>query len=315
MSLFINQIRTDGGTQSRAAISEATVADYAEQMADETTVFPPVIVYHDGSDYWLADGFHRIEAWKRIGREEVPADVRQGDRRRAILHSVAANAAHGLRRSDDDKRRAVRTLLEDEEWSQWSDREIARRVRVSPTTVAKIRAGLSVHGGQMDTERKVERGGTVYTVKTSNIGKAATEKPAQSNVDQEKPANETRAETPPEPKSQVASQENAPADPDRAVVAALSREGLEDDVIGLRAENAELKARVRKQTHEIADIKARIKELEADDKNAVIVQQAKEIRHLQREMFKAQDEARKAMAAMHRAKKRVKELEAMEVGL
>src|SRR6056297_19813 len=128
----IDSIRMDGGTQARAGINDDTVADYAEQMEDETTVFPPIIVYHDGRDYWLADGFHRVEAWKRIGRLEVPADVRQGDRRSAILHSCAANSAHGLRRTNDDKRRAVTALLEDAEWSLWSDREIARHCRVSP---------------------------------------------------------------------------------------------------------------------------------------------------------------------------------------
>lgn len=70
---------------------------------------------------------------------EVPAKVRQGDRRRAILHSVAANAAHGLRRSNADKRRAVMTLLEDDEWSHWSNIEIARRCGVSHKMVNSMR--------------------------------------------------------------------------------------------------------------------------------------------------------------------------------
>ena len=130
MSLHIDSIRIDGGTQSRASINEATVAEYAEAMADPATVFPPVIAYFDGREYWLADGFHRLAAWRQIGRTDIPAEIRQGDRRAAILHSVAANSAHGLRRTNDDKRRAVLTLLEDAEWSTWSDREIARRCAV-----------------------------------------------------------------------------------------------------------------------------------------------------------------------------------------
>lgn len=96
---------------------------------------------------------------------------------------------------------------------------------------------------------------------------------------------------------------------------AMTAEAQEDDWVNLRLSEEEKQKRIRKQTHEIADLKARIKELEADDKNAVIVQQAAKIRHQERQMFKAQEEARKAMAAMHRAKKRVKELEAMEVDL
>lgn len=143
MSVAIDKIRIDGGTQSRAAINEATVAEYVEAMADPNTVFPPVIVYFDGREYWLADGFHRLAAWAQIGRTDIPTEIRQGDRRAAILHSVAANSTHGLRRTNDDKRRGVLTLLEDAEWGNWSDREIARRCAVSHTYVAHIRAALT----------------------------------------------------------------------------------------------------------------------------------------------------------------------------
>ncbi|WP_353428918.1 ParB N-terminal domain-containing protein [Paracoccus denitrificans] len=169
MSVHIDKIRIDGGTQARACLNEQTVAEYAEAMEDPNTVFPPVVVYFDGREYWLADGFHRLAAWRQIGRTDIPADVRQGDRRRAILHSVAANSAHGLRRTNEDKRRAVLTLLEDEEWSSWSDREIARKCAVSPSFVGALR-GASVHGGQIAETRTVQRNGTTYQQNIAKIG-------------------------------------------------------------------------------------------------------------------------------------------------
>lgn len=176
----LSRIRSDGGTQSRATINEETVSEYAEAMADPKTVFPPVIVYYDGKDYWLADGFHRVAAWARIGREEVPADVRQGDRRAAVLQSCAANAAHGLRRTNADKRRAVMTLLEDDEWSKWSSREIARRCGVSDMFVGKIKGELSANGLQIGETRTVERGGTVYQQSTANIGAKPVHEPSET---------------------------------------------------------------------------------------------------------------------------------------
>jgi len=99
------------------------VAEYAEHIES----LPPVVVFYDGTAYWLADGFHRVAAHVKAGRESVLADVRQGHRRDAILHSVGANAAHGLRRTNADKRRAVEILLRDEEWSGWSNVVIAGR--------------------------------------------------------------------------------------------------------------------------------------------------------------------------------------------
>lgn len=111
-------IRVDGGTQSRMAINQATVDEYTEAMQDGGAIFPALVVYYDGRDYWLADGFHRAAAAMQAGLLAFAADVRQGTVRDAVLHSVGANATHGLRRTNADKRRAVERLLRDDEWQK-----------------------------------------------------------------------------------------------------------------------------------------------------------------------------------------------------
>lgn len=68
-----------------------------------------------------------------------------------------------------DKRHAVTLLLQDEEWAQCSDREIARRCAVDHVMVGKLRRALS--GDEHQIDRKVERNGTVYTQRTENIGR------------------------------------------------------------------------------------------------------------------------------------------------
>ena len=163
----LSEIHIDGGTQPRSEIDEQIVSEYAEEMR-EGDEFPPVTVFQDGLKYWLADGFHRYHASNRLGFLEIEAEVHSGTKRDAILYSASANAKHGLRRTNADKRKAVLTLLNDEEWSQWSDREIARRCEVSPKTVSKYRDDASVEIPQI--ERKVKRGDQEYTVNTSNIG-------------------------------------------------------------------------------------------------------------------------------------------------
>jgi hypothetical protein len=69
----------------------------------------------------------------------VRVEVWPGTLRDAILFAAGANDRHGLRRSREDKRRAVETLLADAEWAAWSDREIARRCAVSHPLVAAVR--------------------------------------------------------------------------------------------------------------------------------------------------------------------------------
>ena len=71
----------DGGAQTRVEMRSETVNEYASEMLNGAS-FPPVIVYHDGTDYWLGDGFHRVEAARKIDRETIEADVREGRRGR-----------------------------------------------------------------------------------------------------------------------------------------------------------------------------------------------------------------------------------------
>jgi uncharacterized ParB-like nuclease family protein len=136
-TIEIKKIRTDAGTQSRVEISEELVQEYFETIEDEGDL-PPVVVFFDGLAYYLADGFHRIMAYQRATREYIEAQVKGGTLRDAIKYSLSANAEHGLRRTQEDKRKAVLIALDDLEWGELSAREIARMCKVSHFLVNKI---------------------------------------------------------------------------------------------------------------------------------------------------------------------------------
>lgn len=167
-SVEIAKIRMDGGTQPRSKLFEEVVEDYAEDMKQGST-FPPVIIYFDGEEYWLADGFHRVRAKQAIGATEVTAEVCLGTQRDAVLYAVGANAAHGLRRTNADKRRAVKRLLRDYEWQKWSDREIARRCGVDHKTVGNLRKDMYPLDNQSGEFRK---GADGRITNIANIGKS-----------------------------------------------------------------------------------------------------------------------------------------------
>lgn len=183
-SLPIARIRRDGGTQTRAEISADKVAEYSEDMRAGAE-FPAVVVFHDGSTYWLADGFHRVAAAEAAGLAEVACEVKQGDRRAAILYSVGANHDHGLPRSPADKRRAVETTLRlfADEGTRKSDGDIAEICRVSKRLVFDVRTQLvQMHKLTLPTSVAASDG---KTYETKNIGKAraaATPPPPPSDA-------------------------------------------------------------------------------------------------------------------------------------
>lgn len=152
MKLAVAKVRTDGGTQARVRLDEDTVCSYVEALG-RGAKFPPIIVFREASAHWCADGFHRLEATRRAGHKSIACEVRRGTRRDAILFAVGANDAHGLRRTNADKRRAVATLLGDPEWSAKSDRWIADACRVDGKTVARERAERTAELPQLPKPR------------------------------------------------------------------------------------------------------------------------------------------------------------------
>ena len=106
----IKDLATEG-LQVRCEINEGVVGEYTEAMKAETE-FPPIIVFTDGTRYYLADGFHRVAALKRLEREEVNATVYEGGFADALRYALGANAKHGLRRTNADKQRALEIAWE-----------------------------------------------------------------------------------------------------------------------------------------------------------------------------------------------------------
>ena len=136
--LELKQIRLDGGTQVRASIKEEAVMRYATDL-EGGAVFPPMRVFYDGTDYWLSDGFHRYHAALRIGIQSFLCEVDTGTPRDALFYGSTANNLHGQPMDNADKRKITMIFVEDFEWGDWSNAEIARQLHVSAPFVAKMR--------------------------------------------------------------------------------------------------------------------------------------------------------------------------------
>jgi hypothetical protein len=189
--LDVDNIRIDGGTQARSELNESVVAQYADAISAGEKL-PPVVTFFDGTDHWLADGFHRLFAHKKLEIIEIDAEIHRGTRRDAVLYSVGANRKHGLPPSNADKRKAVELLLNDAEWSKWSQQKIASTCGVSAGFVSKLVGELaSIHGEEIKPKvRTVERAGKTYEQNTAKIGKAAPVEAAPAPKQPKKEAEE-----------------------------------------------------------------------------------------------------------------------------
>lgn len=140
-SVALDGIRVDPDLQPRESLREEAVRDYAAAMA-AGKAFPPVVAFGDGQTLWLADGFHRVAAAARAGLEAIEAEVHRGSRDDALLYAAGANATNGERRTNADRRRAVRMVLTHPAWEGRSSRWIAEVVGVDKNTVDRVRREL-----------------------------------------------------------------------------------------------------------------------------------------------------------------------------
>jgi hypothetical protein len=172
----LGAILADERAQPRV-ICEDLVAEYADDMRRRDKLPPPVVFQDIGNIFWLSDGFHRHRAVVALEWKTIECEVRQGGLRDAILCSCGANSVHGMRRTNEDKRRAVGKLLADGEWGKWSDREIARRCHVNHELVGELRQELAPLTGGSASERRAYRSkhGTATTMNTGNIGRGPKE--------------------------------------------------------------------------------------------------------------------------------------------
>ena len=123
--LSLDSLVTDAGTQVRSDIDDEVVDEYVQVLVDGAQ-FPPVVVFRaDGADL-LADGYHRVFAYRKAGRSEIRADVYHGTREDALWFALGANRAHGQRLSGADKRRAIELAYR--AWPDLSQVRIAAQV-------------------------------------------------------------------------------------------------------------------------------------------------------------------------------------------
>jgi hypothetical protein len=146
--------------------SEETIFRYSLSLA-RGEKFPPIDVFDLGMNFLLADGGHRLEAYRLEGIERIWARVHPGGRREALIFAAGSNVKHGLLRTNRDKLRVVENVLKDPDLGRWSNNKIAEICAVSQPFVGKVRWQLTCNGYKFNPVRVSSTG---REIDTSNIG-------------------------------------------------------------------------------------------------------------------------------------------------
>ena len=155
-SICIDEIIIDPIFQMRDEGTDPAVVDkYAaimkENDPDGWSVFPEIKILEDTSeglkdqgrddgqhlyDRYVLAGFHRLEAMKKCGYDEIRAVMITGNRLDGLILSAGENADRSQPRTNADIQNIVEMFLTDPELCQWNNAQIARWAQVDAQTVA-----------------------------------------------------------------------------------------------------------------------------------------------------------------------------------
>jgi len=167
IAVSLHKITVDSALQVRDTLDRATIDHYA----DVFDRLPPVVVFDTEDGLLLADGFHRMEAARKLERTHIDAVIHDGSRVDAEDFAASANATAGKPLTRQERIRAV--LGFHARHPDWTQRQIADAMSVDQKTVHNL---LSVE----DVKRVVpfeeisSNKGTTPHVKDSHLMQVAS---------------------------------------------------------------------------------------------------------------------------------------------
>lgn len=261
---------------------------------------------------WLAYG-HALNE----GRALFPADRQFGE----WVQSANLAEWNGTQVHDHDRAAAMWAAANADQFEE-------ARQRGNPRTIRGIHAKWKEIEAEREAERFAEEQRQAAEARKAE---AVPESEVQSKPDQKTPPNPAEGAVTPDAVEEGTSgggeiatatatnsqpvQSDVP-DPHaklRREFRSLTPEGQEDDWIGLREENADLRKRVKSQTSMIADLKRELKEITGDDKTEVIRRLQSAVKNEGNAKWKALEDRDAYHRQVHALKKRVSELEKMGV--
>lgn len=113
----LDTIARNQARQTRSALVEENVLRIMKGM-EKGDVFPPILLVQVkgskekpyGTFYEVVDGFHRVEAATRLGRDSLEAEIWQGNLLDALAEGVKRNLTHGLQLLKEDMKKAANMM-------------------------------------------------------------------------------------------------------------------------------------------------------------------------------------------------------------
>jgi hypothetical protein len=190
MEKKVADLRSHEDCQARLGLTEEAVKSY-EQAYKAGKALPALEVFEVNGELIVVDGFHRLEAARRAGVETLPVEiVGKGTMAEAEWAALGKNHNHGVRRTREDKRKAVQMALANTAAAKLTNRSLAKYLEVSHTFVANERKMAEVLGEvgnvaspEVEWARTMLAGNAAYWIEDCKKNVRLNQAPGAHNID------------------------------------------------------------------------------------------------------------------------------------
>lgn len=140
ITLNLADITVDQRVQPRDDLYTHRIDELADCYREQVDV-PPIKVHEVDGKMYACDGFHRYAGACKAGLRTLSCRVRRGSTWGAlVVDAIKSNAKHGQPLTQNEKRRAARTLIDlfKEDEQQWTQQDVAELTGCSQSTISRI---------------------------------------------------------------------------------------------------------------------------------------------------------------------------------
>lgn len=144
--VFLEEVALEKSPMVRADLRPEVIEEYAAIYRRDKHRLPPIELFlnKDDKHYLVGDGMHRLQAMRSLTFKAAQCNVHEGGFEDALKFALMANEAHGIRRSQADKRRCIEEAIK--QWPKCSNVQIAKLAAVDDHTVKSVRDWLESQG-------------------------------------------------------------------------------------------------------------------------------------------------------------------------
>lgn len=293
----------------------------------EVGLLNPITVAPTDGGFALVAGMHRLEACRVLGMTAVPAITLDLDANQRIIaecdENLCAPTLTATERAEFTRRRKAAYEALHPETRHGGDRksdQVANLATRSET--ARFTADTAASTGQSEraVQRDAERGEKVSDdalgmIKGTRLDTGKYLDSIKNLAPEDQVAKVEADLAPSEPDEKQDTAPEAPVDPERRKLAKLTTDALIDEVLGLRANLADEKAKTASLKNEREDLSAKLSEATSGEQGKVIGNLQRQLHQLKGRIAEHQTAAKRWERKAVKAEARVKELENLPIDM